>query len=103
MNKKILGIALCGVMLWSCSENDRYDTFVPGEYNDILALRESGETEVKLFKTGEDGVYSLTVMQGGTNVGATSKAIVRVMNESELQEYAAMHDKLYALLPANLY
>lgn len=103
MNKKILGIALCGVMLWSCSENDRYDTFVPGEYNDILALRESGETEVKLFKTGEDGVYSLTVMQGGTNVGATSKATVRVMNESELQEYAAMHDKLYALLPANLY
>lgn len=102
MKKKIIYIATLLVALVG-SSCEKYDNLIPGEYDKILSLKEVGEQELTLYKTGEDGKYTLTVMKGGNNPAATSEVNVTIMDEVELAAHSGIVGKSYTLLPESAY
>lgn len=102
MNKKILYIALLGLLMlgFSC---ETYEDLIPEEYNKILALKTVGEQNITLYETGENGTYEFTILKGGNNTNASAQAEIKVMNEMELDIYSQEVGKAYNLLPSSMY
>lgn len=102
MKKNIIYIAIAWMFLVmnSC---ENYDDLIPSQYHKILSIKDTGELDLTLYNTGEDGVYSLTVMKGGSVAEISAQAEISVMSEAELNAYSEDVGKAYNLLPSSLY
>ncbi|MDO5607358.1 MAG: DUF1735 domain-containing protein [Capnocytophaga sp.] len=96
----ILTSVLLASAIVSCEKG--YD-LIPAEYDTILLLQESGEKNLTLYTTGEDGEYTLTVMKSGNSPKANAEATLRVMSSIELEAYSAVIGRSYTVLPADTY
>lgn len=101
MNKKIIYSLLSGLLLlaYGC---ESYDDFIPAKFDTILALKETGEKDIRLYSTGEDGEYTFTVLKGGVK-DAAAQAEIQVMSEVELSLYSQLVGRTYTLLPESTY
>ena len=97
--KKILFISLlCGLM-FSYTACDKYDDTYPKEYNKILSLKQVGEKDIILYKTGQDASFDITVMKSGNAPASTAQAMLTVLSDKELKEY----NESYTILPSSTY
>ena len=102
MKNKLLIFGLCG-MLFSQTACDNYDDLIPQEYNTILSMKQAGEKDIILYKTGENTIYEIVTQKNGAKPTNTATADVEVMNAVDFAEYLAKTGKSYKMLPANCY
>lgn len=103
MNRKIVYTLLLGSFLAFATSCLNYDNLIPKEFDKILLLKESGEKELTLYNTGEDGSYKYVVMKGGNNPSATAQAEVRVLSDVELKLHSQTTGVENKLLPSSMY
>ncbi|MFJ1329182.1 BT_3987 domain-containing protein [Capnocytophaga canimorsus] len=100
--KYLLWFAFVAVAFVACN-TPNYGELVPSNYNTVLLLKQTGEQEVTLYDTGEDGSYDVTIFKSGKLEQSTANASVRVLDEAELAEYSARVGKTYTGLPEDMY
>ncbi|MFJ1433001.1 BT_3987 domain-containing protein [Capnocytophaga canimorsus] len=100
--KYLLWFAFVAVAFVAC-DTPNYGELVPSNYNTVLLLKQTGEQEVTLYDTGEDGSYDVTIFKSGKLEQSTANASVRVLDEAELAEYSARVGKTYTGLPEDMY
>lgn len=73
------------------------------DFNTILYLKNSGETPLTLYKTGENTNYTLIIDKAGNKLDATTSVDVSVMEDAALAIYNSEKGTSYKKLPANCY
>ena len=92
----ILGICAFSLMQTGC---DNYDDLIPQEYNTILSLKEEGEQEVVLYRTGSDTEFDVTAMKTGSVPTSEAHATLAAMSEAYFERYIQLTGKRYKRLP----
>lgn len=92
----ILGICALSLMQTGC---DNYDDLIPQEYNTILSLKNSGEQDVVLYRTGEDTELEVTAMKTGSEPGNEAHASMTAMSNDYFERYMQSTGKKYKRLP----
>lgn len=100
--KYLLWFVFVAVAFVAC-DTPNYGELVPSNYNTVLLLKQTGEQEVTLYDTGDDGSYDVTIFKSGKLEQSTANASVRVLDEAELAEYSARVGKTYTGLPEDMY
>jgi hypothetical protein len=88
------------IVMTSCDDNK--EEFL-SDYNTILYFRNSGETPLTLYKTGENTDYTLVINKAGYKLNAVADVEVGVMDEASLEVYNAENGTSFKILPANCY
>ena len=86
--------------LTACQDNK---TEFLNDYSTVLYLRNSGETPLTLYKTGETFDYEVVVTKAGYNLSATAEVEVGIMNEATLDAYNADNYTSFRRVPDNCY
>lgn len=73
---------------------DNYDDLIPQEYNVILSLKQSGEQDIVLYKTGEPTTVEITAMKTGSVPGIPANAKISAMSEAQFAEYLSLTGKI---------
>lgn len=102
MKKKYLAMFMLGFLLTNTACTN-YDDIYPEEFHKILYLKTSGVVDMKLYKTGEDTNYSVSVLKGGAVPTETANVQFSPMNQNELDIYCSSRGLSYKALPANCY
>lgn len=106
--KKIVYLSMlagCLVSLGACNSSE-YDleNQIPERFNKILYLQTTGKQELTLYDTGENNVFSYTVIKSGSDPTLTATADVKVLTQQELDErYGNLEGVNYKLLTENAY
>lgn len=98
MKKSLFISLLCG-LTFVYSACDEYDDTYPQKYHKILSLKQTGEENVILYKTGQDASFDISVMKSGYDPSLTAQGKLTVLSEEALNEYNGS----YTLLPATTY
>lgn len=98
MKKSLIILSLCGMSMFHTG-CDNYDDLIPQEYNVILSLKQSGEQDIVLYKTGEPTTVEITAMKTGSVPGIPANAKISAMSEAQFAEYLSLTGKNYKRLP----
>lgn len=102
MNKIGISLGILSIFLFFSCEK-KYDDLIPSKFDTILVLQETGENNLTLYNTGEDGAYSVTVFKSGNNPKSTAQAAIRTINNTDLEQYNQDTGANFVALPASLY
>lgn len=102
MKKKYLAAFILILLLINAGCTN-YDNMYPEKFYKILYLKNSGVIDMKLFKTGENTEYSVTVVKAGTDPTAIADAKFTPMDQKTLDIYCASRGLSYQALPENCY
>lgn len=98
MKKLTILLGLCGLsMLYSSCDN--YDDLIPQKYNTILSMKQYGEQDIILYRTGENTEFEITAMKTGSVTGTTAAAKISSMSQAAFAEYLELAGKSYKYLP----
>lgn len=103
MKKKILITSLLAGMLFTntaCEDNK--EEFL-SDFSTILYFKQSGETPLTLYKTGETTNYKLTVNKAGSELNSTTEVAISVLDKAALDIYNLENRTEYELLPNDCY
>lgn len=103
MKKKIVITSLLAGMLFThtaCEDNK--EEFL-SDFSTILYFKQSGETPLTLYKTGEKTTYTLTVNKAGSELNSTAEVSVGVLDKAALDIYNLENSTDYELLPGDCY
>lgn len=73
------------------------------KYKTILYFPNSGLTKVTLYKTGENTTYDLNVYKAGYDTKAQPNVSIKLLTQSEIDEYNTLKKTNYSLLPSYCY
>lgn len=100
--KKSIIASVCGLfmLLAAC---DNYDNLIPHQYDTILSMKQYGEQNITLYRTGEDTKYQISVMKTGSVPDNSAKVTVKAMSQAQFQSYLNNTGKNYKRLPDNCF
>lgn len=84
----------------SCADhrNDYMEDYMTMSY-----FRNGGEQSLPLYRTGEDGWYSIPVCKGGRNLSGKISVEILPLDQQSIQIYNAANFTDYTAVPRNLY
>ncbi|MBQ9410315.1 MAG: DUF1735 domain-containing protein [Bacteroidales bacterium] len=84
----------------SCADhrNDYMEDYMTMSY-----FRNGGEQNLPLYRTGEDGWYSIPVCKGGRNLSGSIAVEIMPLDQQSIQIYNAANFTDYTAVPRNLY
>lgn len=103
--KKYIYIVLlfCGLMTLSTSCEDGDTKFNNDEYSTILYLGNSGEIIIDFYNLNTDFVYTTSIRKGGTSPEGTATALLRILEQEEMDIYNREHGTTFQILPKEYY
>lgn len=102
MKSNILSIlAIVLFAFTSCMEDGAMNDME--KYKTIVYFPNSGLTKVTLYKTGENTTYDLNVYKAGYDTKAQPKVSVKLLSQSEVDNYNTLNKTSYSLLPSYSY
>lgn len=101
---KLLMVATGLTILSACSESE-YDleNLVPDQYHKILSINKSGIQQQILYRTGDDAVYSVSIMKSGSDPSQTANVSLEAMSDSEVAANYGMTGVNYKVIPSGTY
>lgn len=93
--------AAVAMLSFAACEDHRADNLE--EFNTVLYFRNGGLQDLTLYRTGEDGIYSIPVCKAGYDIHSVTSATVKVFNDALLEEYNAANDTELQLIPEEYY
>lgn len=100
--KKSIIASVCGLfMLFAACDN--YDNLIPHQYDTVLSMKQYGEQNMTLYRTGEDTKYEITVIKTGSVPDNSAKVNVKAMSEAQFVNYLNNTGKKYKRLPDNCF
>ena len=100
--KRLLPIFFAAAALSGLPACDDPHTEHMEDYQTMVYFRNGGEQSLKLFRTGEDGVYAVPVCKSGFNLQGTASAQVVPLDEARMKTYNYLHETDYSMIPADL-
>lgn len=86
-----------------CTSCENYDAAeIPEEYHKVLVLKEAGEIDLTLYRTGDDAKYELCIMKNGSEDGLTAVANL-VISQEWLESFNEDNASGYTMLPSQYY
>ena len=73
------------------------------DYQTMAYFRNGGEQEISLYRTGEDGIYSLIVCKSGRNLEGTISLEVHPMDQDAITVYNSVNYTDYTAIPSYLF
>lgn len=104
MKTKIYIFSLLGTLLLtmgSCLSDGKEDYL--NEYESFVGLRNSGEQEITLYRTGESVTYDIPINKGGKNLDMDVSAQLRVLDDYDVEYYNQENNTSYKRLPSDCY
>ena len=95
----LLSTAVFGTLL-SC---ESYRESGLEEYQTMAYFRNGGEQPLALYRTGEDGIYSIPVVKAGRNLSGTISVEVIPLDQDRITLYNAANYTDYTAIPRYLY
>lgn len=113
MKKNIIYWVGCVMLLTACN-NSKYDldNLVPQEYHKILYVNNGGRQDMTLYDTGEDYVYTMSIIKAGSNPAETANVKINVMSQEEVDknysepeavEYKVLSEESFSLDASSLF
>lgn len=102
MKKLIYIAAIGGLTLLNASCENYEAAEIPEKYHKVLILKEAGEMDLTLYRTGEDSKYELCIMKAGSGDGLTADANL-VVSPEWLDKFNTDNASGYTLLPSQYY
>lgn len=101
---KLLMVATGLTILSACSESE-YDleNLVPDQYHKILSINKSGIQDQILYRTGNDAIYSVSIMKGGSEPSQAANVSLEAMSDSEVATNYGMTGVNYKVIPSSTY
>lgn len=101
--KKIIYITAIVGLTALCTACESYNAAeIPAEYHKVLILKEAGEMDLTLYRTGEDAKYGLCIMKAGSEDGLPADANLIISSEW-LDGFNADNASGYTMLPSQYY
>ncbi|MCP3894491.1 MAG: DUF1735 domain-containing protein, partial [Bacteroides sp.] len=103
MRKNRLFIGLAAMLLLTQAGCDDSKGEFLEDFSTILYFKNSGETPLTLYKTGENTDYSIVVNKAGSDLSAITDVSVGIMDQASLAVYNAEHGTTYREMPTDCY
>lgn len=102
MKTLYIASASAAILLLAASCSETYD-ILPEEYAKVVRLKQGGFQETTVYSIQDEATYPITIMKGGHNPEMTCNATLRIMSETEFNDYLSESGAGYSYLPANCY
>lgn len=95
----------CLTSLIACEDKD-YDiqTQIPERFHKILYLKVNGKQDLTLYNTGQDNVYSFSIVKAGSEDNLPASANIDVLTQAEVDNrYSSLEGVNYKVLDEQFY
>lgn len=104
MKTKIYILSLLGGLLLTMGSclSDGKDDYLD-DYKSFLCILNSNEQDVTFYNTGESVAYNITIDKGGNDLNMVASAVLKVLNEFDIEYYNNENKTNFKPLPADCY